>query len=219
MTRSEEIKLRGQNLLLLAERAVYWKQRKMLIVADPHFGKSEIFRADGIPIPLGITVDNIDRLSTLLERFQPLELLVVGDLMHGRVEDHRNFDDIISQWRQRWSHVRFSLIAGNHDNLAGQPPAVFRLDQVISVYDIQPFVFIHKPTTSSNRYVISGHVHPAVTVSGMAHQKETLPCFCFGPKRALLPAFGSFTGQHVIQTTPEERVFVIADNEIIEMEL
>ena len=217
MSRSKEIELLGQTLVLLAERAIYWKQKKMVIVADPHFGKAEIFRADGIPIPLGTTDDTLNRLSALFKRFQLQEFLVVGDLMHGRVDNRGNFNNIISQWRRRWSDVRFSLVSGNHDRLAGSSPSVFKLDRVISQYDSKPFVFSHKPVASSGRYTIAGHVHPAVTVSGKAHQKETLPCFCFGPERALLPAFGEFTGRHVIRPAKEERVFVIADKEIIEM--
>ena len=212
-----EINLYGQHLLLLPERALYWKQSKMLVVADLHFGKAQVFRAGGIPIPIGTTADNIDRLSSLFERFRPKELLVLGDLMHGWIDGSGAFNATVDKWRRRWSDIRLSLVTGNHDLRAGQPPAIFRLDRVVSQHVVKPFVFSHKPKPKSDEYAIAGHLHPAVSVSGKAFQKETLPCFCFGAKRALLPAFGGFTGSHVIRPRPQERVFVIADQEVIEI--
>ena len=48
--------------------------------------------------------------------------------------------------------------------------------------------------------------------------KETLSCFCFGPCGAPLPAFGSFIGNQVIRPTDEDRIYLIADDEIVEMQ-
>jgi len=215
----KEIEKLGQRLVLLPERAVYWKQAKMLIVADPHFGKAQVFRDSGIPIPGGTTAEDIGRISSLMEYLQPNELLVLGDLMHGRIDSGRNFSAIVDTWRRRWSGILLTLVTGNHDLRAGPPPAPFRLDRIVAQHVCGPFVFSHKAETtkSRSRYTIAGHVHPAVFVSGKAHQRETLPCFCFGEKRALLPAFGSFTGNQVIRPEPQERVYVVAGNEVVEI--
>ena len=43
------MELAGERLLLCAERGVYWHTRRMLLVADPHFGKAASFRAAGVP--------------------------------------------------------------------------------------------------------------------------------------------------------------------------
>jgi len=219
MKGAREIKLYGQRLMLLPERAVFWKQAKKLIVADPHFGKAQVFRDSGIPIPGGTTAEDIGRLSSLMERLQPDELLVLGDLMHGRIDGSRNFSATVGTWRRRWSGIHFTLVTGNHDLRAGPPPAPFRLDRIVAQRVCGPFVFSHKAESASSRslYTIAGHVHPAVFVSGKGHQRETLPCFCFGEKRALLPAFGSFTGNQVIRPEPPERVYLVAEDEIVEI--
>ena len=47
--------------------------------------------------------------------------------------------------------------------------------------------------------------------------KETLPCFCFGRRGALLPAFGIFTGHRVIRPARQDRIYVIAGDEVIDM--
>ena len=219
MKGTTEIELFGQRLMLLSERAVFWKQTKMLIVADPHFGKAQVFRDSGIPIPGGTTAADIGRLSSLMERLQPDELLVLGDLMHGRIDGARNFSAIVDTWRRRWSGIHLTLVTGNHDLRAGPPPAPFKFDRIVAQHVCGPFVFRHKAqtTNSRSRYTIAGHVHPAVFVSGKGHQRETLPCFCFGEKGGLLPAFGSFTGNQVVRPEPSDRVYVVAGDEVVEI--
>lgn len=211
----QNFKLQGQNLLLLPERAVFWQQAKMLIVADPHFGKAQVFRDSGIPVPAGTTADDLHRLSTLMEQLQPDELLMLGDLVHGRVDGGRALEAAIDKWRRRWPGVRLTLVSGNHDRWAGPPPTPFRIDRVVAQHVALPFVFRHEPDDSIHRYSIAGHLHPAVSLSGRARRRETLPCFCFGKSRAVLPAFGSFTGHQVIRPEPQERVFVVAGDEVI----
>ncbi|MGD8971067.1 MAG: ligase-associated DNA damage response endonuclease PdeM [Desulfobacterales bacterium] len=219
MKGTKEIELFGQRLMLLSERAVFWKQAKMLIVADPHFGKAQVFRDSGIPIPGGTTAADIGRISSLMEWLQPNELLFLGDLMHGRIDGGRNFSTSVDAWRRRWSGILLTLVTGNHDLKAGPLPAPFRLDRIGAQHVCGPFVFSHnaETTKSLSRYTIAGHVHPAVFVSGKAHQRDSLPCFCFGEKRALLPAFGSFTGNQVIRPKPQERVYVVAGDEVVEI--
>ena len=221
MNGMKEIAKLGQRLVLLPERAVFWMQAKMLIVADPHFGKAQVFRDCGIPIPGGTTAADINRLSSLMEQLQPDELLVLGDLMHGRIDGGRKFSATVDTWRQRWSGTLITLVTGNHDLRAGPPPAPFRLDRIVAQHVYGPFAFSHKAqtTNSRSRYTIAGHEHPAVFVSGKGHQREILPCFCFGDKRALLPAFGSFTGNQVIRPEPQERVYAVAGDEVVEVAL
>lgn len=216
---TKEIELYGEPLTLLPERAVYWRPAKMLIVADPHFGKAQVFRYNGIPIPVGTTAEDIGRLSSLMERLQPDELLVLGDLMHGRTDGGREFNTLVDAWRRRWSGVHFTLVTGNHDLRAGSPPAPFRIDRIVAQLVAGPFFFRHQseiPATHS-LYTLAGHVHPAVLVSGKGRQRETLPCFFFGQKRAFLPAFGSFTGNQVIRPDPQDQVYVIADSDVIDL--
>lgn len=217
MRRTKDIDVCGQRLRLLPERAVLWRRERMLIIADPHFGKAQVFRDSGIPVPPGTTAADIDRLSQLLERHRPEELLVLGDLMHGRIDRPQNFVQAVAAWRLRWRRTRISLVTGNHDRRAGRSASAFGLDRIVDRLIIDPFVFNHKPDRKIRPYVIAGHCHPAVTVIGKARQKDTLPCFCFGNHRALLPAFGSFTGNHPIHPGLRERVFVIAEEEVIEM--
>jgi DNA ligase-associated metallophosphoesterase len=211
----KKISLLDQTLHLFAERAVLWEEEQLLIVADPHFGKPQIFRDQGIPLPAGTTADDLQRLSLLLKRCNPSRILFLGDLIHGCIDNSQNFDARIRRWRRHHDQTQVFLVTGNHDRCAGQRLPPFQIDRIDAKLALGPFVFSHEPDDDPSLYGIAGHVHPAVTVRGKGRQKETLACFCFGPQGALLPSFGSFTGSQVIRPTPQDDVFVIAGNEVI----
>jgi hypothetical protein len=42
-------------------------------------------------------------------------------------------------------------------------------------------------------------------------------CFLFGARRALLPAFGVFTGTKVVRPMEDDRVFVMNGDDIVEV--
>lgn len=209
--------LLGQHLILFPDRTLFWQEEKLLVVADLHFAKAQIFREYGIPIPAGTTADDLERLSYRMDLLQPRKLLFLGDLIHGRIEDSNDFKRSVDQWRQRHKKVELLLATGNHDLRSGDPFAQFRFDHVATEIVLGSFIFTHKPRLNSSFYGIAGHLHPAVTLMGKGRLKETLPCFCFGSRGALLPAFGSFTGTQVIRPTPEDRIYVVAGDEVVEM--
>jgi DNA ligase-associated metallophosphoesterase len=216
MVKVKEKSLLEQHLILLPERALFWKEEKLLVVADPHFGKAQIFRDSGIPIPGGTTAGDLKRLSSLIFRLQPNGLLFLGDVIHGRTDNPGAFNRLIDRWRKRHKDVQLLLVTGNHDTRPGALPPQFRFDQVVAEIIRKPFIFRHKSKSDRSLYGIAAHVHPAITLTGKGRLKETLPCFCFGTRAALLPAFGSFTGNQVIRPTRDDRIYVIAGDEVLE---
>jgi DNA ligase-associated metallophosphoesterase len=217
MSKFKEASLLGQHLILFPDRTLFWQEEKLLVVADLHFGKAQIFREYGIPIPGGTTADDLERLSYRMDQIQPRKLLFLGDLVHGRIVKPNGFERSIALWRQRHKNIELLLATGNHDPRCGDPPAQFRFDHVAAKIIVGPFIFSHKPGFEGSFYGFAGHLHPAVTITGKGRLKETLPCFCFGPRAALLPAFGSFTGTQVIHPTTEDRIYVVAGDEVVEM--
>lgn len=45
------LKICDQQLLMLPERALYWREQRVLFVADLHLGKDATFRQAGLPVP------------------------------------------------------------------------------------------------------------------------------------------------------------------------
>jgi metallophosphoesterase superfamily enzyme len=59
--------------------------------------------------------------------------------------------------------------------------------------------------------VLAGHWHPCAVIAGRGRDRLRLPCFWVRDGVTVLPAFGSFTGMHAIDTDPGARVYAISD--------
>jgi len=210
--------LAGELVYLMGERALYWPGTSTLVVADLHWGKASTFRAAGIPIPIGTTSDDLARLDSALRRSGARRLVVLGDLFHakaGRIASHTLAE--LRRWRSLAGTFEILLIRGNHDRHAGDPPNDLQINCVNAPAFVPPFIFRHEPVDVEGAYGLAGHVHPGLTLVGRGLQRETLPCFLIGPRGAIIPAFGSFTGLGTVQPGPEDRAFVIAADEVLEV--
>jgi uncharacterized protein len=210
--------LAGEEVYLLAERALYWPGASTLVVADLHWGKASTFRAAGIPIPIGTTSDDLARLDSALQRTSTRRMVVLGDLFHakaGRVASHTLAE--LRRWRSLAGNFEILLVRGNHDRHSGDPPNDLRINCVNAPAFVPPFIFRHEPGDEEGVYSLAGHVHPGITLVGRGLQRETLPCFRIGKQSAIIPAFGSFTGFGMIEPGPDDRVFVVAEDEVLEV--
>ena len=54
----------------------------------------------------------------------------------------------------------------------------------------------------------------STVVGGSGFDRMRLPCFHFGARVGVLPAFGEFTGSHTLAREPADRVFAIADGRV-----
>jgi metallophosphoesterase superfamily enzyme len=145
-------------------------------------------------------------------------MVVLGDLFHakaGRIASHTLAE--LRRWRSLAGNFEILLVRGNHDRHAGDPPSDLHINCVNAPAYVPPFVFRHEPADSTGAFGLAGHVHPGLTLVGRGLQRETLPCFLIGKTAALIPAFGSFTGFGVVEPGPEDRAFVIAGDEVLEV--
>jgi DNA ligase-associated metallophosphoesterase len=213
--KSIRLNVQHNHLILTAERAVFWQEQKILLIADPHFGKAASFRSAGIGIPGGMTRDDLNRLGALIVKYEPRKLIVLGDLIHSASSKSREVLHQFKKWRAEFSGVEMILIQGNHDRGAGNTPAEFKFERIEKKIRIGSVLLSHKPGVHADCYTIAGHVHPAVRLKGIAKHSQIFPCFYFSPQFAILPAFGSFTGHHMIKPTSEDRIYIVAGNEII----
>lgn len=187
----ETIELQGEELVLTNQRAIYWPALKALILSDVHVGKTAHFRKHGIPIPDDIFKEDLQKLQGLIHHFIVEQVLIVGDLFHA--EANKNMDEF-AQWRHQFNDVAFRLIKGNHDRLSDRWISKFNLE-VVNYLKLDPFLFVHDPQDhKKDSFVISGHIHPGVLVTGKGKQKIKLPCYAVTDNEMVLPAFSKFTG-------------------------
>jgi DNA ligase-associated metallophosphoesterase len=198
---------------LSAHRAIFWKEEQALIVSDLHLGKSTHFRKAGIAVPANIGQDDLYRLQQLITTYNPVQVIIVGDMFHSKENNDVTYFKI---WRQQFAHISFKLVKGNHDILSDQLYEAMNLE-VYDTYSIKAIHFVHEPCDGENGYTFSGHLHPGFAVDGGGRQRLRLPCFYFGRNCSILPAFGKFTGLAMLRPEEDEAVFVIAENTVLKV--
>ena len=231
--------LAGETVRFLADRALWWPRARTLFVADVHLGKAESFRALGVPVPSGPTQATLERLTRLVRACSAAHLVVLGDLLHARAAHTDAVMKPFGDWRSAHASLRISLVRGNHDQHAGDPPAALGIEVVDAPHAMGPFDLCHDdsnaqatghgtatgtptatalapgPSQARSGHRLEGHVHPAVRCAVRAGRSLRLPCFCIGPTRTLLPAFGDFTGTALIRAAGDESILAIADDTLV----
>lgn len=218
MPEALEMTWRDQRLTLLGCRALWWPAQGTLIVADLHLGKPASFRSLGVPAPEAITTGDLDRLSAIIASLDAPKLVVLGDLIHaanGRAECTMQ---AVARWRARWPALEVTVVRGNHDRRAGDPPPEWRFECVNGPWRLGPLLMVHEPDTPCAGPALAGHLHPAIAAAARTGPGGLrAPCFWFSERMAVLPAFGSFTGCQVVRPAIGDRLFVVGDNRVAEM--
>jgi len=209
------ITLAHEQVSLMPERAVYWPREHTLFVADVHFGKAAAFRAWSVPVPEGGLADDLARLSHCIGRVKAKRIVFLGDVLHARQGRVQTALTQVREWRALHACQQFHMVRGNHDLQAGDPPQDWGMSCADDGEVLGPFVLCHVPCESRAGYVLAGHVHPAVALRGKGGLFARLPCFVAGPQRMILPAFGHFTGMSQVPRAAGERIFCVADDEVI----
>jgi len=278
------------NFILSPERVLYWEDRKTLILADLHAGKTGHFRKSGIAIPQKVFREDLQRLLTQVLFFKAEQLIIVGDFSHSKSNQEL---DLFVRWRHDFSSLRIFLVKGNHDILQDKWYEEAEIGISNEELGIGNFLFRHdlKKTAISNRqqaigkrqqapdsyrdgnwqeaignrlqatgnkqqptgkkqssgsiqqsvippkgvsqgalrclrtnpepetrYTFSGHIHPGISIHGLAKQSLHFPCFYFTDNYCVLPAFSRFTGTHGIDPKKGENIFAIVENQILQVQ-
>ncbi|MBI6658996.1 ligase-associated DNA damage response endonuclease PdeM [Pseudomonas carnis] len=204
----------GEELWLLPDKAVYWPARRCLLIADAHFGKASAYRSLGQPVPQGTTTANLERLDRLVSALPCAQLIFLGDFLHGPGSHASGTLNAIRAWRVRNRTLTLTLIRGNHDKSAGDPPLDLGIEVIPGPLLMGPFALQHEPDAHASHHVLAGHVHPVYHLRGKGRQRLRLPCFQIGTQVSLLPAFGAFTGGYAVEQAQDQRIFVIGDHQV-----
>jgi DNA ligase-associated metallophosphoesterase len=206
----------GEKLVLLPERAAYWPARKSLFVADFHLGKAASFRRAGIPLPSGTTSENVERLGRAIDGTGATSVVFLGDFLHSEQGRTDSTFARFASWRAQRAGVDMTIVRGNHDRKAGDPPQAWGVRCIEEGERAGPFVLNHEPGPTRGGYALAGHIHPAVRLVAQGESLR-LPCFWFGAACGVLPAFGAFTGNAEVRPRRGDQVFVIAEHEVLKV--
>lgn len=179
--------LAGADLVARGSGALWWPQERMLVVSDLHLGKSErIARRGGTLLPPYEVADALARLDAEIAALGPRTVLCLGD----------SFDDLAaaelpeaeSLWLARlMAGRRWIWVEGNHD-----PGPVGLGGEHLAELALGPLSFRHIARRGA-RAEVSGHYHPKARLVARG-QALVRPCFLIDADRAVMPAFGTYTG-------------------------
>jgi DNA ligase-associated metallophosphoesterase len=205
-----EIDLRGERLLLDHRRALVWPARAALLVADTHFGKSAVFRREGVAVPEGSDEADLATLTALVEGHRARELYILGDYVHGALPRGHGFYARFNAWR-RGLDCELHVVLGNHD-------VHLECDQLEDVQwhrrlDLAPFELVHDPEEATDAFFLCGHIHPVLTLASR-HDALRMPVFWQREAGLVLPSFGSMTGGHAIVPARGEQVYAVGPERV-----
>ena len=211
-------KIFNTSFWLSSHRCAYWEAEKTLIISDLHFGKTGHFRKAGIPVPQHVYIEDLQRLVSQVQYFQPQQLVIVGDLFHSKENNELN---LFKKWRKDLAHVRIQLVKGNHDILQDSWYSQSEITTLNKELTIGNFTFTHDindyPFEKGN-YCFSGHIHPGISIRGAARQSLRFPCFYFTENYCVLPAFSRFTGTYGINPKKSEKIFAIVEGSVVQLQ-
>ena len=173
----------GHGLQARASGALFWPERRWLVVADLHLGKSErMARRGGSLLPPYETQATLDRLGAEIAATDPATVISLGD---GFDDDAAGMalPDTVCHALQAMAQGRdWIWVSGNHDPGALNP----KLPGQVAAELSDGLTFRHEAGRGPD---VSGHFHPCLRLAG-----QRLRCFLKGSDHLILPAFGAYTG-------------------------
>ena len=180
--------------------ALFWQDESLLVVSDLHLEKGSSFARRGVLLPPYDSAATLALLALVIARRNPRMVIALGDSFHdGDGHNRLSMADreaiVMMQARRDWI-----WISGNHD-----PALPSDLGGVVAEeVAIGPIAFRHEPTGASGE--IAGHLHPKARVSTRGRSMERR-CFACDGERAVMPAFGAYTGGLNIRDAAFAKIF------------
>ncbi|HBF55180.1 MULTISPECIES: ligase-associated DNA damage response endonuclease PdeM [unclassified Afipia] len=185
--RIQAVTVAGITFLADLAGALFWEDERLLVVSDLHLEKGSSFAQRGVLLPPFDTAATLARLGSVIARHDPRTVIALGDSFHDRDAHERLLPDdrdalSALQVRRDWI-----WISGNHDPALPRDLGGTVADEVA----FGPIMFRHEPTGAVGE--IAGHLHPKARVSTRGRSVERR-CFASDGERAVMPAFGAYTG-------------------------
>ena len=200
MARDSQLVIADVAFLADLSGALFWKEQSLLVVSDLHLEKGSSFAARGVLLPPYDTVATLSRLAAVIARHDPRRVIALGDSFHDRSAHERLAAPDREALAAMQDRRDWIWIAGNHD--PHLPPDLG--GAVASEVAIGSIMFRHEPTGAAGE--IAGHLHPKARIATRGRAMERR-CFACDGERAVMPAFGAYTGGLSIRDKAFAKIF------------
>ncbi len=189
---------------------LFWEEKSMLLISDVHLGKVSHFRKFGAAVPQKAVQKNFDLMNEAIDFFKPKHLIFMGDLFHSALN---------KEWQlfEKWTatvDANLILVAGNHDIISPVKYEDLGIE-IVSEIQLDYFFLTHYPEERNGFFNFCGHIHPAIRMSGFGRQSVRLRCFFKSEHQLILPAFGEFTGSHILEPIEGAQIFALLGDTVL----
>lgn len=179
------LRVAGEALVALGSGALWWPDRRILAVADLHFGKAgRLARRGGALLPPYETQSTLVRLDDEIAALNPACVICLGDSFDDQAAAGELDEAARLCLLQLAAGRQWLWIAGNHD-----PGPLVLPGMHLAEWRAGALMFRHEARPGAQQGEVSGHYHPKHGIAGRVR-----PCFLAGAGRLILPAFGTYTG-------------------------
>lgn len=179
----------GHDFTIVGGRALYWPQRRALIVADLHLEKASWFAMRGQMLPPHDSLATLEALTALVEQSSASEVWCLGDNFHDDAGCERLPATARALLMALTAATRWHWITGNHDEHLPDGIGGAILDEA----EVDGLTLRHRADPDEWRPELSGHFHPKHR-AGARGRSVSRPCFVMSERKLILPAFGALTG-------------------------
>jgi metallophosphoesterase superfamily enzyme len=219
----------AENVLLDCRLALFHRCQRWLAVADLHFGYELSQRAAGNLFPLWGMQTIEARLLELLGDYNPVLLLLLGDLVHD-VAGAAAFFSLVARLRQ---HCEIMLIAGNHDReiklatgrvrpTGGHQASNIKSSNVelMESWRSDGFYFHHGDCAVElpDCIQVSGHHHPVGAVRDGAGLRLKLPALVQRRNCWIMPAFSPWAAGTEWPPDGQSRVWLCSPQRVLRVD-
>ena len=205
----------AKNVVLDGRLALFHQRERWLALADLHFGYELSQRAAGNLFPFWGMQTIETRLEELLRDYDPLRLILLGDLVHDSV----GANELASLIGRLGALCRVVLIMGNHDRDLAKKFASRDAEPVES-WQSNGFYFHHghRSGAQSECIEVIGHHHPAGVLRDGAGLRLKLPAFVQRNNYWIMPAFSPWAA-HTEWREQGSRVWLCSPQRILRRDI
>jgi DNA ligase-associated metallophosphoesterase len=197
-------------LWLDQERALYIEAKKMLVIADIHWGYADSHRRQGNLLPMWGNEETSQRLRALLVRYAPQRMVWLGDSLHtpkAAASAEEFLDELPDS-------LEVIIIRGNHDRTWPRAHAdEFRMAGYTLHHGDRDL-----PVEEGITEII-GHIHPAFSWHDGAGTRLKVPVLVEEANRLILPAFSDWSAGATWndKVRPGEKLWLISSRRIFSL--
>lgn len=183
----------GEEMRIVAGRAIWWPREQALLVADLHLEKASFFARFGQMLPPYDSRETLERVALAIRETGARRVICLGDNFHDAGGADRLEPHAAGMLAALARVTDWVWVTGNHDLGREGRGAGRREGTTLEELELGGFVLRHEARAGEVRPELSGHFHPRLTLS-VRGRRVARPCAVISERRMILPAFGALTG-------------------------